>query len=99
MKQNDVKVGGTYSMKVGAEVVSVRITDERWKGNSLDGWVGVNLKTNRSVRIKTAQKLRAEVGDGSAQDAAGDAPASTSGPPPEPRNPPSSSSTPWRAGT
>lgn len=41
MKKDDVKVGGTYSMKVGAEVVSVRITDEKWRGDALDGWVGV----------------------------------------------------------
>lgn len=59
MKQNDVKVGGTYTMKIGANTFAVRITDEKWKGDKLDGWVGVNLTTNRSVRIKTAAASRA----------------------------------------
>ncbi len=58
MKQNDVKVGGTYTMKIGANTFAVRITDEKWKGDKLDGWVGVNLSTNRSVRIKTAAALK-----------------------------------------
>ncbi len=78
MKQNDVKVGGTYTMKIGANTFAVRITDEKWKSDKLDGWVGVNLTTNRSVRIKTAAALKPAPTDTPAEtpDAGtGDAPA------------------------
>ena len=72
MKKEDVKVDGTYLAKVSGGVVPVRITSERWQGDRHVGWVGVNTQTNRSVRIKSAQRLRAEVkaGGGDADAAA-----------------------------
>src|SRR3954467_1577747 len=58
MKKDDVKVGGTYSVKVGEQVVPVKITEEKWTGDKHTGWAGVNTLTNRAVRIKSAQRLR-----------------------------------------
>ena len=62
MKKNEVQVGKTYAMKVSGDVVPVKITGEKWSGDKHTGWIGTNTKTNRGVRIKTAQRLRAEVG-------------------------------------
>ncbi len=70
MKKEDVKVDGTYLAKVSGGVVPVRITAEKWSGDKHVGWVGVNTQTNRSVRIKSAQRLRAEVTGGTAGAAA-----------------------------
>ena len=54
MKKNEVKVGEVYSCKVSGSVVPVRIDRENPRG----GWDGTNLKTKKSVRIKSAQRLR-----------------------------------------
>jgi hypothetical protein len=54
MKKNEIKVGTTYRVKVSGNVQDVRITGENPHG----GWDGVNLATNRKVRIKSAQRLR-----------------------------------------
>jgi len=54
MKKNDVKVGQTYRVKVSGSVADVRITGVSPHG----GWDGVNVLTNRKVRIKSAQRLR-----------------------------------------
>ena len=54
MNKSDVKVGGVYSAKVSGNVVPVRIDRENPRG----GWDGTNLKTKKSVRIKSAQRLR-----------------------------------------
>lgn len=54
MKKNDVKVGETYHVKVSGSVADVRITGENPHG----GWDGVNVTTNRKVRIKSPQRLR-----------------------------------------
>lgn len=62
MKKNEVQVGKTYAMKVSGDVVPVKITGEKWSGDKHTGWTGTNTKTNRGVRIKTAQRLRGEVG-------------------------------------
>lgn len=58
MRKDEVMIDGTYLAKVGGGVVPVRITAEKWQGDKHVGWVGVNTKTNRSVRIKSAQRLR-----------------------------------------
>jgi len=55
MKKNDVEVGKVYRVKVSGNVVDVRIAGENPRG----GWDGVNVATNRKVRIKSAQRLRA----------------------------------------
>jgi len=57
VKKEDVKIGNTYAAKITDKVVPVRIDSEQKDG----GWNGTNLKTNRPVRIKSAQKLRGEV--------------------------------------
>ncbi|MFN0132727.1 MAG: winged helix-turn-helix domain-containing protein [Phycisphaerales bacterium] len=62
MKKEQVEVGGTYSAKVGTQVVPVRITAEKWLGDKHAGWVATNTTTGRTVRIKSAQRLRREVG-------------------------------------
>lgn len=56
MKKNDVRIGGTYTAKVSGAVVPVLITRESPYG----GWDAVNTKTGRTVRIRTAQRLRAK---------------------------------------
>ena len=54
MKKNEVKVGGVYLAKVTNKVVPVKITSENPSG----GYQGKNLKTGKTVRIKSAQRLR-----------------------------------------
>ena len=55
MKKDDVKVGQTYLAKVSNKVVRVRID----RGSRHGGWDATNLATNKKVRIKSAQRLRA----------------------------------------
>ncbi|HUT57893.1 MAG TPA: winged helix-turn-helix domain-containing protein [Phycisphaerae bacterium] len=59
MKKNEVKVGTVYRVKVSGSVQDVRITGENPHG----GWDGVNVTTNRKVRIKSPQRLRAVAGE------------------------------------
>jgi len=54
MKKQDVKVGETYRVKVSGSMADVRITGDNPHG----GWDGVNVLTNRKVRIKSPQRLR-----------------------------------------
>ena len=54
MKKNEVKLGQTYRCKVSGNMADVRITGENPHG----GWDGVNVLTNRKVRIKSSQRLR-----------------------------------------
>jgi hypothetical protein len=56
MKKNEVQIGGVYSAKVSDKLVQVRIDSENRNG----GWDATNLATNKKVRIKSAQRLRAE---------------------------------------
>lgn len=56
MKKKDITIGQTYRCKVSGSVVDVRITGVSPHG----GWDGINVLTNRKVRIKTAQRLRAK---------------------------------------
>lgn len=56
MKKKDVKIGGKYAVKVSGQIVPVIIV---WKSR-FGGWVGVNTRTGREVKIKTAQRLRYE---------------------------------------
>jgi len=69
VKKQQIVVGQTYLCKVGRQVTEVRVTGESRFG----GWDAVNVKTGRSVRIKSAQRLRAAVrqGEGPAQGARG----------------------------
>lgn len=54
MKKKDVIIGAYYAAKISGNVVPIRIDRESRFG----GWDATNIKTNRSVRIKTAGKLR-----------------------------------------
>ena len=54
MKKNEVRVGETYIVKVSGQLAAVRITGE----SPHSGWIGINTKTNREIRIKTAARLR-----------------------------------------
>jgi len=58
MKKHEVKLGGRYSAKVSDKVVVVRIDVENPHG----GWEATNEATGKKVRIKSAQRLRAEAG-------------------------------------
>ena len=53
MKAKDVQIGEVYTMKVGANTTSVRITSEHPHG----GWVGSNINTGKSVHIGSADRI------------------------------------------
>ena len=59
MKRKDVEIGGIYAVKVSGKVVPVRLDRESPYG----GWIGINTKTRREVRIRTAGKLRFRLTD------------------------------------
>jgi hypothetical protein len=77
MKKDEIKVGSTYSAKISDKVVPVRITEEKWTGDKHTGWIGLNTKTNRPVRIKSAAKLRDEVKGDHSEQSGPEAPAET----------------------
>ena len=54
MKKASVKVGQKYMAKVSGKPVRVVITGESRYG----GWDALNPETNRTIRIKSAQRLR-----------------------------------------
>ncbi len=58
MKKNEVQIGNTYTAKVSGKIAKVRIDAESRHG----GWDATNLETKKKVRIKSAQRLRAEAG-------------------------------------
>ncbi|MCL4199666.1 MAG: hypothetical protein KJZ69_19385 [Phycisphaerales bacterium] len=58
MKKDQVRIGGTYTAKVSGKIAKVRIDAESRRG----GWDATNIETKKRVRIKSAQRLRAEVG-------------------------------------
>ena len=58
MKKHEVKLGGEYIVKVSGRLAHVRIDRENPHG----GWQATNLATKKSVRIKSAQRLRARAG-------------------------------------
>jgi len=60
MRKAEVEIGGLYLVKVSGSLVPVRLTGESPYG----GWVGVNTRTNREVRVRTAARLRTRL-DGS----------------------------------
>ena len=55
MKKADITIGTTYTAKVSDKVVPVRIEREHASG----GWEATNTVTGKTIRIKTAQRLRA----------------------------------------
>jgi len=61
MKKADVQIGATYLVKVSGNLVPVKITHEHHNG----GWEGRSLKTRKTIRIKSAQRLRKLLADAS----------------------------------
>jgi hypothetical protein len=59
MKKADVHLGATYLVKVGGNLVPVRIDREHDNG----GWEGTSAKTGKTIRIKSPQRLRERLGD------------------------------------
>jgi hypothetical protein len=60
MKKKDIEVGKVYCAKVSGKLAPVRIVSESAYG----GWNATNITTGRSVKIKTAQRLRYRMGNG-----------------------------------
>ena len=63
MKKADITIGKTYTAKVSDKVVPVLIEREHPSG----GWDATNTVTGKTVRIKSAQRLRAACEDGEAE--------------------------------
>lgn len=59
MKNSDVQIGATYLVKVGDNLVPVKLTREHPSG----GWEGTSEKTGKTIRIKSAQRLRKRLCD------------------------------------
>lgn len=59
MKASEIEIGAVYRTTVGKTETNVRIDEELEDG----GWVGANLKTDRTVRIKDARKLKERIED------------------------------------
>ena len=59
MKKSDVQINATYLVKVAGNLVPVKITHEHDSG----GWVGTSVKTGKTIRIKSAQRLRKRLAD------------------------------------
>ena len=57
MLKKEIEIGGTYIAKISGQLVQVKLTEI----NRFGGWNGVNLKTDRTVRIRSAAKLRRRV--------------------------------------
>ena len=54
MTKNEVIIGETYVVKVSGQLQPVKIDNVSPYG----GWNGTNTRTNRTIRIRTAAKLR-----------------------------------------
>ena len=59
MKKTDVQAGRTYLVKVAGNLVPVKITREHENG----GWEGTSVKTGKTIRIKSPQRLRKRLAD------------------------------------
>jgi hypothetical protein len=54
MKAKDVQINQVYTIKVAANITGVRIMGE----NRYGGWDGINIRTNKPIRIRTASRIR-----------------------------------------
>jgi len=66
MTKAAIKIGGYYNTIISNKPTVVRIDSE----NRYGGWNGTNVNTNRSVRIKSARKLRSEATRNDTRDSA-----------------------------
>jgi len=58
VKKADVRIGGVYEARVSGKRAHVRIDYECTEG----GWMGANLDSGHSIRVRTAGRLRKPVG-------------------------------------
>lgn len=59
MKNSEVQIGATYLVKVADNLVPVKLVREHPSG----GWEGTSAKTGKTIRIKSAQRLRRRLAD------------------------------------
>lgn len=57
MRKNEVQIGAVYAAKVSGRIVPVRID----RPSPYGGWEGTNLQTGRTIRIRTAARLRQRI--------------------------------------
>lgn len=57
MRKEQVEIGKVYAVKVSGNIAPVKLTGESRFG----GYDGMNLKTKRYVRIRSAARLRYEM--------------------------------------
>ena len=53
MLKSEVRIGGLYHAKVSGDRVIVKVLSE----HPIKGWYAENLKTGRSIHVKTAARL------------------------------------------
>jgi hypothetical protein len=58
MSESEVRIGGTYLVRIGRILAPVRIDCEARYGY---GWWGVNLITHKEVRVRSVRRIRAEL--------------------------------------
>jgi len=56
MKKSEIKIGKHYAAKVSGNMATVRIDAANPRG----GWDATNMRTNKKIRIRSAQRLRHE---------------------------------------
>lgn len=59
MRKSEVDIGAVYTVKVSNKLVPVKIL----RVSRFGGWEGENFHTGRSVRVKTAARLRNRLSD------------------------------------
>jgi len=57
MKKAQVQIGGRYIVRLSGKFTTVRIQQV----SPFGGWTAINENTGRTIRIKSAAKLRGEV--------------------------------------
>ncbi len=59
MKNSEIQIGATYLVKVANNLAPVKLVREHPSG----GWEGTSAKTGKTIRIKSAQRLRRRLAD------------------------------------
>jgi len=59
MKNSEIQIGATYLVKVADNLAPVKLVREHPSG----GWEGVSAKTGKTIRIKSAQRMRRRLVD------------------------------------
>ena len=53
MEKADIKISSIYAMKIGRNTIGIRIMKQNQEGH----WIGVNVKTNKEVVVKAADRF------------------------------------------